>query len=72
MLVVEPRRLVMSNEGNLDRSLRIALGLILLALVFVGPKTYWGLLGLVPLATGFVGFCPLYRLFGLNTCRTAS
>ena len=56
------------NEGGLDRALRIVLGLVLLSLVFVGPQSLWGLVGLVPLATGLIGFCPLYQIFGLNTC----
>ncbi len=56
------------NEGTVDRALRIVLGLVLLALVFVGPKTMLGLIGIVPLATGLVGFCPLYRLVGMSTC----
>ncbi len=60
------------NEGNLDRALRIIVGLVLLALVFVGPQTYWGLVGIVPLATGLMGFCPLYRILGLNTCPMKS
>lgn len=57
------------NEGMLDRGLRITLGVVLLALVFVGPQTLWGLVGVVPLLTGLVGFCPVYRIFGLRTCR---
>ncbi len=56
------------NEGNLDRVLRVVLGLVLLSLVFVGPQTPWGWVGIIPLATGLVGFCPLYRILGLNTC----
>ena len=60
------------NEGNIDRALRIILGLGLLALVFVGPQTPWGWIGLVPLVTGLVGFCPLYRLIGINTCAMKS
>jgi hypothetical protein len=59
---------MLRNEGTIDRALRIILGLILIALVFVGPQTNWGWVGLVPLATGVLGFCPLYRLVGLNTC----
>ena len=47
------------NEGMADRAVRIILGLVLLSLVFVGPQTMWGLLGLVPLATGLIGNCPL-------------
>ncbi|KIC18011.1 MULTISPECIES: YgaP family membrane protein [unclassified Leisingera] len=56
------------NEGTLDRALRIILGLILLSLVFIGPQTPWGLIGLVPLATGLMGYCPLYQILGLSTC----
>lgn len=57
------------NEGLVDRAIRIVLGIALISLVFVGPQTRWGLIGLVPLATGLVGFCPLYRLIGLSTHR---
>ena len=56
------------NEGNLDRVLRIILGAVLLSLVFIGPQTAWGWVGIIPLATGLVGFCPAYRILGLNTC----
>ena len=58
----------MRNEGGLDRLLRIVVGLVLLALVFVGPKTPLGWIGVVPLLTGLVGVCPAYRIFGINTC----
>ncbi len=58
------------NEGSLDRTLRIVVGLVLIALVFVGPKTAWGWLGLIPLVTGIAGTCPLYSLLGFNTCST--
>ena len=61
-----------TNEASLDRILRVILGVALLALVFVGPRTPWGWLGLVPLATGLAGFCPLYRLVGIDTCRLAN
>lgn len=57
-----------ANEGGIDRLVRVVVGLVLIALVFVGPQTAWGWLGIVPLTTGLVGFCPVYRLFGLNTC----
>ena len=56
------------NEGTIDRVLRVILGLVLLSLVFIGPQTPWGWVGLVPLVTGLVGFCPLYRILGLSTC----
>ena len=55
------------NEGALDRILRVVGGVAILALAFVGPKTAWGYLGLIPLVTGMVGFCPLYALLGLST-----
>ena len=56
------------NEGKIDRTLRVVLGAGLLALVFVGPQTAWGWIGVVPLATGLLGNCPVYSLFGINTC----
>jgi hypothetical protein len=55
------------NEGSIDRVVRVLVGSLLLSLVFVGPHTWLGLVGIVPLFTGLVGFCPLYRAFGLNT-----
>lgn len=60
-----------ANVGGIDRAMRIILGLVLLSLVVVGPKTLWGLVGLVPLATGLLRFCPVYPLFGLSTCPRA-
>ena len=57
-----------TNESPIDRALRVVLGVVVLSLVVVGPKTMWGLLGLVPLLTGVVGFCPLYRVLGISTC----
>lgn len=56
------------NEGVLDRTLRVIIGLAILSLTVVGPKTLWGLIGLVPIATGALGFCPMYILFGISTC----
>ena len=58
------------NVGGIDRILRVVVGLVLIALVFVGPKTPWGWVGLVPLATGLFRMCPLYALFGIDTCRS--
>jgi len=57
-----------TNEGTIDRGVRIVLGIILLSLIFVGPHTLWGLIGIVPLITGLIGFCPLYRVLGMTTC----
>lgn len=56
------------NVGGLDRILRIALGLVLIALAATGTIGVWGWLGVVLVGTGVVGFCPLYPLIGLNTC----
>ncbi|MGE3171524.1 MAG: DUF2892 domain-containing protein [Planctomycetota bacterium] len=61
-------RLFPANEHPAERVVRIALGLGLISLAFVGPQTAWGWLGLVPLATGLLGSCPLYTLFGISTC----
>lgn len=55
------------NVGSADRVLRIVLGLGLIALVFVGPKTPWGWVGLVPLLTGMLSTCPLYSVLGWNS-----
>ncbi|MFY8196087.1 DUF2892 domain-containing protein [Novosphingobium sp. B1] len=57
-----------TNVGGIDRLLRIILGLVLIALVFIGPQTPLGWLGVVPLLTGLLRTCPLYSLLGMNTC----
>lgn len=59
------------NEGTIDRVIRVVVGLVLLSLTVIGPQTWWGLLGFVPLLTGVVGFCPLYSALGLRTCPVA-
>lgn len=56
------------NIGRVDRVIRIIFGLALLSLTFIGPKTMWGLIGFIPLITAVVNFCPVYALFGMNTC----
>lgn len=63
--------LLARNEHPVERVLRVALGIGLLALVVVGPKTMWGLIGPIPLATGLLGSCPVYSLLGINTCPIA-
>ena len=60
--------LLRRNEGSLDRAFRVLLGIGLLSLIFVGPQTWWGLVGIVPLLTGLLGSCPLYSVLGLSTC----
>ncbi len=59
------------NLATWDRAARLVLGAVLIALVFVGPQTPWGWIGLVPIVTALIGFCPAYRLFGLSTCPIA-
>lgn len=56
------------NVGNIDRIARIILGVGLLALTFAGPKTLWGLIGLIPLLTASFSFCPFYPILGISTC----
>ncbi|HEX5698393.1 MAG TPA: DUF2892 domain-containing protein [Rhodoferax sp.] len=59
-----------SNVGGIDRVLRIVLGLVLIGLTLTGTIGVWGWLGVVPLATGVIGWCPPYAIFGWNTCST--
>ena len=64
-------KLFPSNEHVIERILRVVVGLGLLSLIFVGPQSYWGLLGILPLVTGLAGTCPVYTLFGISTCKTS-
>ncbi|MCU0622357.1 MAG: DUF2892 domain-containing protein [Gemmatimonadaceae bacterium] len=61
-------RLFPRNEGTIDRIIRVALGLVVLSLVFVGPQTPRGWLGILPIVTGLLGSCPLYTVLGLSSC----
>jgi hypothetical protein len=56
------------NVGTADRIFRIVVGLGLLSLTVVGPKTMWGLIGVIPLATALFSNCPLYSVLGISTC----
>ena len=60
------------NEGTADRALRVVLGIAIVSLAFVGPRTPWAYLGFVPLLTGAIGFCPLYTVLGVSTCPAKS
>jgi hypothetical protein len=60
------------NVGGIDRILRILVGAALIALVFVGPQTPWGWIGVVPLATGLIGWCPAYLPFGLSSAKKSA
>ncbi len=61
-----------ANVGKVDKILRIVIGLGLISLVFVGPQTPWGWIGIIPLATALIGWCPLYKIIGVNTCKKSS
>jgi O-antigen ligase len=58
-----------ANVGGVDRGLRIGAGLVLMALAATGTVGAWGWLGVVPFATGLIGWCPAYLPFGWSTCR---
>jgi hypothetical protein len=58
-----------SNVGTIDRILRAILGLVLIALVFIGPQSAWGWIGVIPLATALFGLCPVYSMLGIKTCK---
>jgi hypothetical protein len=58
------------NTGTVDRFIRVVAGLALIGLVLAGKIGVWGWIGIVPLATGLIGVCPAYSIFGISTCRT--
>ncbi len=60
------------NDGGVDRVLRIVVGVALIALAATGTIGVWGWIGVVPLATGLIGWCPAYLPFGIKTCHVAS
>jgi hypothetical protein len=57
------------NVGGIDRIVRITVGLALIAAAATGTVGWWGWLGVVPVLTGVVGWCPPYALLGLNSCK---
>ncbi|MBV1857712.1 MAG: DUF2892 domain-containing protein [Nannocystaceae bacterium] len=57
------------NEHSVERAIRIAVGAGAIGLALFGPQTPWGWFGVIPLATGLLGTCPLYSLFGVSTCK---
>ena len=61
-----------TNVGSIDRVLRVVIGLALVVMAATGTIAAWGYIGVIPLVTGLVGTCPLYRLLGLNTCPLSS
>jgi hypothetical protein len=56
------------NSGGIDKILRIVVGLALIVLTVMGVLPVWGYIGIVPLATGLMGWCPVYTVLGINTC----
>lgn len=60
------------NIGNLDKMIRIVIGLVLIALVFIGPQTIWGWLGVPVILIALFGWCPLYKVLGISTCAKCS
>ncbi|WP_454763932.1 YgaP family membrane protein [Cupriavidus campinensis] len=59
-----------ANVGNVDRILRIVVGLVLIGLAATGRIGVWGWIGLLPLLTGIVRVCPAYSILGVKTCST--
>ncbi len=68
-----------TNMSNLDRGLRLIVGVVLIALALglhdagnaPASGLWWGWIGVIPLATAFIGWCPLYRVLGISTCKSA-
>lgn len=60
------------NVGGIDRVLRIIVGIVLIGLTLMGKIGPWGWIGIVPLATGLIGWCPAYMLLGIKTCKSKS
>jgi len=56
------------NVHKVERIVRVIIGISLVAMAFIGPANLWFLLGIIPLATGLLGWCPPYAIFGINTC----
>jgi hypothetical protein len=56
------------NIGTIERAIRAIVGIGLISLVFIGPQTVWGWIGVVPLVTAIIGWCPPYAMLGINTC----
>ena len=59
----------MKNMGTADRVIRAVVGIVLISLVFVGPQTPWGWIGIIPLATAVISWCPAYSLLGMRTTK---
>lgn len=76
-MVTKPRDIIRrykmtKNIHPIERIVRVVVGITLVSLAFWGPKNMWFLLGVVPALTGFIGWCPPYSVFGINTCKISS
>ena len=60
------------NIHPIERVIRVVVGVILVTMAFVGPANPWFLLGIIPVLTGLIGWCPAYRLLGISTCKMKS
>jgi hypothetical protein len=58
------------NIGGIEKFIRTVAGLGILSLAFIGPQTAWAYLGMIPLITGLIGFCPPYAMLGIKTCKS--
>lgn len=57
------------NIGTVDKIIRVFIGVLLIALVFIGPQTAWGWLGVPVILIALFGWCPLYKMIGFSTCK---
>jgi len=62
----------MKNVGSVDKVIRLIIGAGLISLVFIGPQTLWGWIGIIPIATAFISFCPLYKVIGISSVKSIS
>ena len=62
------RNFLIVTQHPIERVIRVLVGIAILSLVFIGPKTPWGWIGILPILTGASGLCPLYTLLGISTC----
>jgi len=60
---------MVKNIHSIERVVRVLVGLAVVSLVFIGPQSPWGWLGLIPIATGLIGWCPPYAMLGISTCK---
>lgn len=69
MIFTKEEAVMKQNIHNIERAIRVAVGLAIVSLTFVGPKSLWGLIGILPVLTGLIGWCPPYQLLGISTCK---